>query len=180
MASFPFFKNSYDDWRLGQIILLTIINFAFLLLSKLLFLPFRAYIYPFYGVSFGVILLVLFGVVNVTALLTYGIMLASLVMAAYFILLFREDARWQSFFWALLSLSLFPVMVKLVANITLKFFLPWGVLSWHETFSNIRYLDDAVIPLLALLWLRPGFLAQPKWTPLIFLMGGALFDESIF
>lgn len=168
----PILHDSYDTWRFYQVAVLSLFGVGFLLLPLKTLNTLGNLPYYLTAVLLGFLVLALFGVKNVTAYLTYGVGSLLLISGLYAGTLFRYDAKWMGNLFALLALSAFPMLIRFCMNFAFKIMIPEGDISWNHTFSNIRYLDDVVLPLLAILWLRPGFLADKKWTTLITIFSG--------
>lgn len=166
----PILHDSYDTWRFYQIAILALFGAGFLLLPIKTVGTLGKLPYYLTAVLIGFMVLALFGVKNVTAYLTYGIGSLLLMSGLYAGTLFRYDAKWMGNLFALLALAPLPVMIRFITNIIMKMLIPDGDMFWHDTFENIRYLDDVLLPALAILWLRPGFLSAKKWTPWIILL----------
>lgn len=69
----------------------------------------------------------------------------------------------------LATLSLAPIYVMIWFFIGYYLYITQSLtLAWHDSFENIRYYDDALLPCLLFLWCRIGFLNKyPKFVILV-------------
>ncbi|MDD4853701.1 MAG: O-antigen ligase family protein [Acinetobacter towneri] len=58
------------------------------------------------------------------------------------------------------SVAILPILTLIFLPIAIWDRLNGGIGVWTQSFTNIRMLDDALLPCLFLIWLRPGFLKK--------------------
>ena len=107
-----------------------------------------------------------------TALRDWALQWLLVTTAAGLILARRLDGSHQSGMPVITALlALMPLLPLYVSGWMLFSLLESaGQHDWHQGFANIRMYDDALLPLLWLLWLRPGFWQGRRWLPVMIIM----------
>lgn len=146
--------NTYDQWRIFQIIILL----CFGLYSIL----FRCKIFR---INYFFILMVLLLIIS--CILAFSPARAFADFSLYFLLfnfglvlikINNESPQLFSKVAALLAVIPILTLIFLPLSVYDKFNGGYG--DWYQGFSNIRMLDDALLPCLFMLWARPAWLAK--------------------
>ncbi|WP_180161360.1 O-antigen ligase [Acinetobacter sp. YH12040] len=160
--SFYWVKAPYDAWRIYEILLLI---FANILGIQLIFQQKYQIIDIKFDKNISLIISILVFIILISAANSHYPPRAYADASLYFLLMSA----------CLIYANLFKYYKKLAENIlacvailpmlTLMFLpiaifdrLQGGIGSWTQSFTNIRMLDDALLPCIFLLWLRVGFL----------------------
>ena len=161
------FGGYYNVWRIGQITVLLLACFAFLILPKRSLLNHYWLLLPTTLASLSYFLLYFLGIQNTTAFLTISLNILFITAIVYFAVIFTLDFQWYEKILAFIAFMPIPAIVYFVTGIIIQFFDPTYSDHGHNHFANIRYFNDALLPALLILWLRPSFLAQPKYNKII-------------
>ncbi|WP_228254946.1 O-antigen ligase family protein [Aquirhabdus parva] len=159
----------YDEWRLTQVVILLLLS-GFALFSTL---PKKSILTPQTHRLLSIGILMTFALIIMTVsqaqyperaladAALYTLLLAGIWAQA--MLMKRAPALAPQIAATLALLPLLTVIFLPISIITAVFTHLESV--WHQSFSNIRMLDDALLPCLFLLWQRPAWLAyQPTKT----------------
>lgn len=162
LDNIPWSGDFYNVWRAGQIFILILSAVAFLTIPKRLLL-----IHPHIIVLTTLAALCYFlsyclGIQNVTSYLTISLNILLILSIAYFAIIFTLDFHWYEKILALVSFMPIPAIVYFFTGIIIQLFDPTYTNHGHNHFANIRYFNDALLPALLILWLKPSFLAQAK------------------
>jgi O-antigen ligase len=96
----------------------------------------------------------------------YGMLFIGVLFCAS---LFEADPQRRDQAAAVLALTpLLNIWLMVLSIVDLWLSGTWN--DWQLVFSTIREFDDALLPCLFLLWHRPGGLARPRMTPLVWLL----------
>jgi O-antigen ligase len=156
----------YDGWRILQIIsLIGLAIYSLFFQTDKTSLSHNTNRYINIGLPFliGLIVLSILQAQQVTRAASdaalYGLLAISIWSQAN---IFRKNPSFAPQIAALLAVL--PLLTVI--------YLPIGIISglfgsqnpsWHQAFSNIRMLDDALLPCLFLIWQRPAWLAAVKY-----------------
>ncbi|BFM99930.1 hypothetical protein MOXK02_14890 [Moraxella sp. K02] len=161
--------NMIDSWRLQECLILLlsfiygILRFNTLTIKKskfeILFI-FLLFIYSLTIISFSKN--------SLLALLDISLM-GALLCYSYFVYLLMIQIPRQKVELAIAIVALSPLGCTIWLLVGYYLYITADVpLVWHGLFINIRYYDDALLPLIFLLWYQPGFLKRfTKTTNLI-------------
>ncbi len=171
LDSLPFISDYYNVWRMNQIFLLIICSLIFLIqpISKLIQIP-KAFICVISAISICYFMSYFMGVKNTTAYLTISLNLLILISLIYFANTFSSDFTWHEKILAICILLPIPAIIYFFTGVIIQLFDPTYQDHGHNHFNNIRYFNDALLPILILLWMRPGFLAQAKYNKAIIVL----------
>lgn len=167
LDNIPWFGDYYNVWRVGQIGILILSSIAFLTLPKRVIL-----LYPKITLFTTVPALCYFlayfiGTQNATSFLTISLNILLIISIAYFAITFTSGFKWYERILAFIAFMPIPAVIYFFTGIIIQFFDPAYSDHGHNHFANIRYFNDALLPALLILWLRPSFLAQPKYNKII-------------
>ncbi|MBS7816144.1 O-antigen ligase family protein [Wohlfahrtiimonas chitiniclastica] len=166
----PWIDDYYNEWRMGEIILLLFSAVGLILLPSTELRHHRHALKIAALINGCYVLLLIFGIHNVTAYLTLSLNILLVMAFLYFAMAFKKDQVWFNHALAGISLTPIPSIVYLLTSVMIQITDPNYTSVGHNTFGNIRYFNDALLPLLMILWLRPGFLANQRFTPWIFIL----------
>lgn len=162
LDNYPFVSDYYNSWRVGQITLLLLTGIAIFGIPKLkigehsrLIIVLSLFI-SCYALSY------ILGTKNTTAYLTISLYILIFISMGYFCITFSEDYPWHEKMLAYCTFAPIPAIIYFVTGIVIQLFDPTYTDHGHNHFMNIRYFNDALLPILILLWMRPSFLAQRK------------------
>jgi O-antigen ligase len=156
-------NDAYDGWRIFQIILLMMLGFyaVFMRVNRTSFSQQT-------NQTLRMVLPVLYGLVITSAWQAEHSARAAVDAALYALLaisvwaqadFFRKNPTVAPHIAAMLAiLPIFVVMTFLTG--LYQAIHGNGEYDWHQSFANIRMLDDALLPCLFLLWQRPAWLAK--------------------
>lgn len=171
LDSLPFMGDYYNVWRMNQIFLLIICGLAFLIQSTsqlaqipIKFLVIISIISTCYFISYFT------GIKNTTAYLTISLNILILISLIYFANNLASDFMWHEKLLAICTFLPMPAIIYFFTGVIIQFFDPTYQDHGHNHFNNIRYFNDALLPVLILLWIRPSFLAQEKYNKLILVL----------
>jgi len=167
LDNIPWFGDYYNVWRVGQIGILILSSIAFLTLPKRVIL-----LYPKLTLFTTVTALCYFsayfiGTQNTTSFLTISLNILLIISIAYFAITFTSDFKWYEKILAFIAFMPIPAVIYFFTGIIIQFFDPTYSDHGHNHFNNVRYFNDALLPTLLILWLRPSFLVQPKYNKII-------------
>ena len=156
-------KDAYDGWRIFQIIVLMILG-CYAVFTRVN----NTVLSPQTSKTLTMTLLVIFGLVVATISQSEHSARAAADAALYALLamsiwsqadLFRKNQAAAAHIAALLALL--PLFVVWILFTSLYLAIDGKTLNdWHQSFANIRMLDDALLPCLFLLWQRPAWLQK--------------------
>ena len=159
----------YDEWRLTQVVILLLLS-GYALFSPI---PKKSVLSPQIRRLLAIGILIVFGLI-ITSVSQTQYPDRALADASLYTLLLA--GIWAQAMLMRRAPTLAPQIAATLALLPLftLLFLPISIIStalthqesvWHQSFSNIRMLDDALLPCLFLLWQRPAWLAyQPTKT----------------
>lgn len=160
-------RDAYDGWRIFQIILLMLLGVYAIFMR-----PHSTSFSPDTTRTLTFALPVLFGLIVASCWLSEHSARAAADAALYALLaisiwaqaaLFRKNRLTAEYIAA--GLAVLPLFVV--------FYFCTGLVqtidgktgyNWHQSFANIRMLDDALLPCLFLLWQRPAWLAKDTFN----------------
>ncbi|WP_410209548.1 O-antigen ligase family protein [Aquirhabdus sp.] len=162
----------YDEWRLTQVVILLLLS-GYALFSSL---PKKSALTPQIHRLLAIGILMIFALIIITVSQAQYPDRAIADAALYTLLL---AAIWVQAILMKRAPALAPQIAAVLALLPLLtlVFLPLSILTtifahqesvWHQSFSNIRMLDDALLPCLFLLWQRPAWLAKHPAQTLTF------------
>ncbi len=167
LDNIPWFGDYYNVWRAGQICILILASIAFLTIPKRLLIAHSKMILFTSSGAFCYFLAYFSSIQNTTSFLTISLNILLMISIAYFAIVFVLDFQWYEKMLALVCFTPIPAVIYFFTGVIIQFFDPTYTDHGHNHFSNIRYFNDALLPALIILWLRPSFLAQPKYNKLI-------------
>ena len=167
LDNIPWFGDYYNVWRAGQIGILILSSIAFLALPKRVILLYPKIILFTTAAALCYFLAYFIGTQNATSFLTISLNILLIISIAYFAITFTLDFKWYERVLALIAFMPIPAVIYFFTGVILQFFDPTYTDHGHNHFNNIRYFNDALLPALLILWLRPSFLAQPKYNKII-------------
>lgn len=167
LDNIPWFGDYYNVWRAGQIFILILASIALLLLPKRILLLHSKIILLTTSTALCYFLGYFIGIQNTTSFLTISLNILLVISIAYFAITFTLDFQWYEKILALIAFMPIPAVIYFFTGIIIQFFDPTYTDHGHNHFTNIRYFNDALLPALLILWLRPNFLAQPKYNKII-------------
>ncbi|MDM1486248.1 O-antigen ligase family protein [Acinetobacter towneri] len=177
-------KAPYDAWRIYEILLLLTTNVLGLhLLYKKNYQIFdekiRKIIFPLIALLATLVLISAFRAeyplrAFADASLYFLLFSGCLIYA----MLIKQEKKISENIAAIVALL--PMFTLIFLPIAILDRLNGGIGVWTQSFTNIRMLDDALLPCLFLLWLRPGFLTPKETTSkrILFLTNGIIFIVS--
>lgn len=160
--SFYWVKAPYDAWRIYEILLLI---FANILGIQLIFQQKYQIIDIKFDKNISLIISILVFIILISAANShypprayadaslYFLLFSACIIYAY---LFKKYYLLTNQIIALVAVL--PLLTLIFLPIAIWDRLNGGIGSWTQSFTNIRMLDDALLPCLFLLWLRTGFL----------------------
>ena len=167
LDNIPWFGDYYNVWRAGQIVILILASIGFLLLPKRSLLLHSKLILFTASAALCYFLAYFIGTQNTTSFLTISLNILLIISIAYFAITFTLDFPWHEKILTLIAFMPIPAIIYFFTGIIIQFFDPTYTDHGHNHFANIRYFNDALLPALLILWLRPSFLAQPKYNKII-------------
>lgn len=167
LDNIPWFGDYYNVWRAGQIGILILSSIAFLALPKRVILLYPKITLFTTAAALCYFLAYFIGTQNATSFLTISLNILLIISIAYFAITFTSDFKWYERILAFIAFMPIPAVIYFFTGIILQFFDPTYTDHGHNHFNNIRYFNDALLPALLILWLRPSFLAQPKYNKII-------------
>lgn len=161
--------NMIDSWRLQECLILLlsfiygILRFNTLTIKKSKFEILFIFLLFIYSLT-----IIYFSKNSLLALLDMS-MMGALLCYSYFIYLLMIQLPIPKVELAIAIVALSPLGCIIWLLIGYYLYISANVpLVWHGLFTNIRYYDDALLPLIFLLWYRPSFLKRfSKTTTLI-------------
>ncbi|GAA5099651.1 O-antigen ligase family protein [Wohlfahrtiimonas larvae] len=167
LDNIPWFSDYYDVWRAEQISILILASTGFLLLPKRILLLHSKIILFTTSIALCYFLAYFLGIQNTTSFLTISLNILLIISITYFAITFTLDFQWYEKTLSLVAFMPIPAVIYFFTGIIIQFFDPTYTDHGHNHFQNIRYFNDALLPALLILWLRPSFLAQPKYNKII-------------
>lgn len=165
-ASIQWAHTNYDNWRLLEV---TLIAFSILLFAFYNFKSNRYFLVPTYALV-AILIMILIGLGSIynakhplLALLDFSL-IVSLCSYSYVIseTLSKLQVKTVDTLFAILAVLPLAVIVWFLFSIFLELFFRDTTFRevWHGAFENVRYYADGTLPLLFILWYRPGFLSK--------------------
>lgn len=161
--------NIIDSWRLQECLILLlsfiygILRFNIITIKTSKCVPLTIFLLSIYTLT-----IIYFSKNSLLALLDMS-MMGALLCYSYFIYLLMIQLPIPKVELAIAIVALSPLGCIIWLLIGYYLYISANVpLVWHGLFTNIRYYDDALLPLIFLLWYRPSFLKRfSKTTTLI-------------
>lgn len=170
LDNIPWFGDYYNVWRAGQIGLLILIGIAFLSLPKRTLLSHSYIILLIFAAASCYFAAYFIGTQNTTSFLAISLNILLIMSITYFAITFTLDYQWYEKILAFIAFMPIPAVIYFFTGVIIQFIDPTYTNHGHNHFNNIRYFNDALLPALIILWLRPSFLASHKYNTIIALL----------
>lgn len=153
--------NMIDSWRLQEclIVLLSFI-YGILRFNIITIKTSKCVLLTIFLLSIYTLIIIYFSKNSLLALLDMS-MIGALLCYSYFIYLLMIQLPRKKVELAIAIVALSPLGCIIWLLIGYYLYISANVpLVWHGLFTNIRYYDDALLPLIFLLWYQPSFLKR--------------------
>lgn len=162
----------YDAWRIYEIIILILFSFySVYLLYKNKFSLFKNKL-NHQQLFFTSIIITLLAITTIfyskiperaISDITLYLLLANFTITSSFIIRNNKDYTQR----IMASIAILPLLTLVFLPIALLSRIQGGDGVWTQSFTNIRMLDDALLPCLFLLWLQPAWLNPKEYNSII-------------
>lgn len=162
----------YDAWRIYEVIVLILFTFYliyFLSINKYSLFKKQNSHKLFFILSITITILIIVTILYsriperaISDITLYILLINFMLISSY---LFRIHRHFSENITALIAIL--PMLTLIFLPISIWDRLHGGDGVWTQSFTNIRMLDDALLPCLFLLWLQPAWLSPKKYSTLL-------------